>query len=297
MKFIRKSFLWIMLLASCTLLVYILLKGPCGSPVEYSLGTLDARFGISKTDFLAIMADAEEIWEKAAGKELFVYSEEGSLPINLIYDERQEVADRNKGLENRIDETKDTADSVKAQFESLKARHEAGQAEYESMIAAFERAQNSYNTKVTYWNEQGGAPKNEFQKLENDRVELKRLQGILEAKRIEVNALGDQVNLLIKKYNSLVRAVNSNIDTINLSADKEFEQGEYIAKGGSEEINVYEFTTKEQLSRVILHEFGHALGIDHNDNPDSVMYYLNEAEGLVLSPEDVRDLKAVCRIK
>ena len=62
---------------------------PCTTPMGYKLGTFDARFSLSKEDFLAITKDAIKTWENAAGKSLFVYDERGTLTLNLIYDERQ----------------------------------------------------------------------------------------------------------------------------------------------------------------------------------------------------------------
>jgi peptide methionine sulfoxide reductase MsrA len=297
MKFLLKSFLILIIFGSIGYSTFTLLKGPCDSPIEYSLGTFDSKFGISKTDFLAIVSDAEKIWEQALGMDLFTYSSEGSLPINLVYDERQALADRNKGLESKISVTKESADSVKDTFEALKVRYEAEQVEYKKMIESFTTIQDAYNTKVKYFNSQGGARKNEYDALQNERAEIERLKALVEKKRQEVNDLGTQVNALVQKYNSLVKTVNSNISVINQSADKEFEQGEYIMKNGKEEIDIYEFTSRAQLKRVILHELGHALGIDHNDNPDSIMYYLNEGEGLSLSAEDIRDLKMACKVK
>ena len=43
-------------------------------------------------------------------------------------------------------------------------------------------------------------------------------------------------------------------------------------------------TPKEKRRTVVLHEFGHLLGLKHNDNPDSVMYPSSDVQ--TITPED-----------
>ncbi|MES2214229.1 MAG: matrixin family metalloprotease [Patescibacteria group bacterium] len=102
--------------------------------------------------------------------------------------------------------------------------------------------------------------------------------------------------MLIRKYNSLVDQANQKVSTINESAGKEFNEGEYIYDEAGQRINIYEFTSRAELVRVLAHELGHALGLDHNSNPDSIMYYLNQSENGALTPEDSADLEALCHL-
>jgi predicted Zn-dependent protease len=61
-----------------------------------------------------------------------------------------------------------------------------------------------------------------------------------------------------------------------------------------EEINIYEFDSRTALLRVLAHEFGHALGLDHNDNEQSIMHYLNSSTNLKPTKEDLAALREVC---
>jgi chromosome segregation ATPase len=297
MRIIQSVLLVIVIVASISYSGYVYIAGPCRAPLEYSVGRLDEGFKMSESEFLKAIAEAEAIWEEGIGKDLFVYDPDGKLPVNLIYDERQATADRNEALELEVDETKESADTVKREFETLRDTYEAREREYEALLADFKAQQADYVADVRYWNDRGGAPEGEYKKLEAEGARLKSLHASLEEKRLEVNRLAREVNSRVDAYNRLVKDINSTIETINESADKEFEQGEYISEGRSALINIYEFRERSQLVRVIAHELGHALGIDHNDNPESIMHYINKSDSLEASVEDIASLRAACRLK
>lgn len=269
-------------------------KNPCTSTITYKIGTFDSRFGISQQDFLAVIEEASLIWEKPIEKDLFTYDPEGDVTINLIYDSRQKTTQTNAQLHTDALKISQLASSVKAQFLALEDKRKLREEEYVTMVARFEEHQNTYSDQVTYWNDNGGAPEKEYTMLMNLKEDLTAERAILERKRLEVNTLVEQINIFIRKYNLLVSDANENINTINLSAGKEFEEGLYDPN--KNEINIYEFSTNKKLLRVVTHELGHALYLPHNDNPQSIMYALNQANTLTLSKEDLEALKTKCKL-
>ncbi len=271
---------------------------PCRNPIEYSIGTFDTRFGVSRTDFLGAVSQAGALWEKAIGKPLFKYSEAGSLKINLIYDERQLETQKNAGLQLVIDKNKKSSAEVKLQYSALNENYMLKESEYKTLFAQFKQRSDAYVKNIEYWNSQGGAPKNEFEKIKAEKNELSILQQNLEAKRLEVNRLADEVNAMIHTYNDLARNNNSVINEYNQSqfVGQEFNEGIYKQDDRGKVIDIYEFTDKNRLFRVLAHELGHALTIGHNENPQSIMYALNQSTNQKLSVEDIRDLKTVCRL-
>jgi chromosome segregation ATPase len=251
---------------------------------------------------LADIKEAQDIWEETfMGDEkprvLFVYKEDADLPINLIYDERQATVDTNKTLKSEVNQTISSADQIKTRFLALKDQYAVGEEKYNDLKARFETELKSYNSEISYWNGRGGAPTGEYEKLNQKKATLEQTRNELQKAAVSLNNLGTQINSMLDDYNDLIHAANSNVDKINQSADKEFEEGEYISDATGERINIYEFENKNDLIRVLAHELGHALGIGHNDDPKSIMYYLNEASGLFLSAADVAALKTACKIK
>lgn len=254
METFRKIALVIIILASSAISYKILTEKPCDRPLTYHVGTVDAGFGIDREDFLKAVSEAESLWEKSVGMDLFAPDSKGVLSISLIYDERQSVTNQSRDLSLKIGQTKVSAQSVKAELDGVKARYDAARAEYTS-----------------------------------SRVKSESL-------RLEVNALADQADALVDKYNAIVREVNADVGAANALPDREFEQGQYSSAAAGRKIDIYQFEDHAKLVRVLAHEFGHALGLDHNDDPSSVMYYINQAETTRLSDADVESLKAACEI-
>lgn len=295
---ILKYVLGIAATATIGYLLYINLNtSPCDQPLTYRIGTFDTKFGISKEDFIATLESSESIWEKPAGKNLFAYSPNGKIPVNLVYDDRQALTDRNKILTNKIEETKMSADAVQVEFQNLKNIFSQKNAEFTALQNSFTARLNTYNTNVEYWNTRGGAPENEYKKLATEKDTLATLRTELEQKYQDANAVAGQINALIDKYNLLVDHANTDVRTVNSTAGQEFSEGEYIEDTHGARINVYQFETKEKLRRVLAHEFGHALGLDHNDNPKSIMYKLNQSSNIIPTSEDMAALRIICKLQ
>lgn len=265
---------------------------PCDSPIHYTIGAFDERFGISQKDFLATIQEAEDIWEKPISKNILEYAPEGGLTIHLIYDDRQKTTQYNQLIKTDLTKINELARSVKEQYLSLTEEYAGQKQDYGDMMARFKDQQDAYAEQVAYWNTHGGAPKDVYNKLILEKEELDTEYAALDKKRLALNDSIEQINTFIHKYNLLVNNANTNIETINRSAGREFEEGVYDP--AKNEITIYEFSTPDKLLRVVTHELGHALGLPHNDNPESIMYALNQAATSVLSKDDIAALQARC---
>jgi len=77
----------------------------------------------------------------------------------------------------------------------------------------------------------------------------------------------------------------------------EFQEGFFESKKGKQSINIYHFSNETKLVRLLVHELGHALRLNHSSNPNSVMYRLNQIDTVELTADDIAALKARCEGK
>jgi len=247
-------------------------------PITYRIGKLDPRFGISKSDFIDVCERAKSRWEKALGRSLFVYDATARFTVNLIFDKRQERTIQRRKIQNRMDSRGRSYNRLLDQHSRLLQRKSELEAAYDHALADFNEKTDAYNADVSYWNKNGGAPEDKYSELQRTKTELEEEQRGLEKQRRELNTEVKDLNELSDQINQL--ADKNNLDVILYNGQfvhpREFEQGLYDGKG----INIYEFDKQADLEIVLIHEFGHALGLLHAKSPTAIMFYRFEKQDL-----------------
>ena len=281
----------------------IFIKTPCSEPIPYILNTFDTQFNISKSYFLSALSEAEAIWEKPFGMNLFIYTPENSaldvLKINLIYDYRQQATSKLASLGIIVKNDRASYDMLKKKFTALKAQYDIKKAAYDARVESFNAKQQAYETEVNYWNSRGGATPEEYNRLQAEKVSLKQEASQLQSEQVEINSMVDEINALVVALNRLVGTLNLSVNqynTVNGARGESFEEGVYVSDGFNREIDIYEFSSRAKLVRVLAHELGHALGLDHMDDPKAIMYKLNQSSNLTLSEADLNALKTKCGV-
>jgi predicted Zn-dependent protease len=95
---------------------------------------------------------------------------------------------------------------------------------------------------------------------------------------------------LVERYNSAVNDFNATRD----SQEEVFDQGLYTG----ENITIYQYNDYNHLVLVLAHELGHALGIDHLEDPSALMHYLLEKQdvnNITLTENDKQAIENICQ--
>jgi hypothetical protein len=270
---------------------------PCSKPLTYAIGNVDSQFGVSEAELKTLTQEAEAVWEKPSGKNLFEYDANSEFKINMIFDERQQRTNEAEKLNSQLDGLEASHQKMLKKYDNLSASYQNRLNEYNRGLKSYEKKVKEYNSKTDYWNEQGGAPEDEYEKLKDEKKELDATYKKLDRERSELNKLVGQVNNVASEEGKLVSNYNNSVTTYQMKygGQREFEKGVF----NGEAINIYEYRDPEDLRLTVVHEFGHALGIDHVSNPVSIMYPMigeQEMENPILTAEDLNELRAVCKL-
>lgn len=248
----------------------------CDAPIRLRIEVIDPGFGVSQADVKSAIEQAANLWSAAAHRPLFAYDPKGDVAVNLIYDERQETAKRYVEAQGHIQAIAQKATLILNALKPLQAALKESEQSYSSQLAAFDRVKD-------------------IQALGGAGTAVNARMADLQKKKLELDRLNAQINAQIEQYDALVESANAELKALSDSGKTgiELTAGHYAEEDGTRRIDIFEFRDRTDLLLVLAHEMGHALGLNHNKNPQSVMAPLIVTKEVALSPNDVADLKAL----
>ena len=265
-------------------------------PVDYALGEFDERFGISKEKFLEIAEQAKKVWEDAAGRRLFSLHGEGTLKINLIFDWRQERLLGAMKAKATLDGTGRSFDQLQSDYNERSRMLDHYRRSFEEAAQSYKVHLEGYNARVARWNESKDHTDSEYNALQSARREIESEQSDLEKKKADLNSRGEEFNRLGEKLTELAGKHNVDVENFNgtYAQSRDFEKGLFDGKS----INIYEFGREDDLKLALVHEFGHAIGLGHAENPKAIMHpklAVQDIGTIRLTSEDLNLLRSKIR--
>jgi hypothetical protein len=268
---------------------------PCIVPLPYALGSIDERFGINTETAQRLAEEATAVWESALGRQLFTYTENANFKIDFVYDERQARSESAEAVKAALDQKENASKSINEEYERLLAEYNKIKESYEAKVASYNGRLETFNRTVDRYNQSGGAPQAEYETLQKTERGLKAEEATLATEAKNLTTLASNLNAVSEEGNNIISEYNEGVVQYNqtYTGGEEFTQGEY--NGTS--IEIYHFKDQTELRNVLIHEFGHAIGLPHVEGRQSIMYYLMDEQPATseLSNNDLAALSRVCK--
>lgn len=251
---------------------------PCSQPLSYSIGEIDPRFAISAEELEEAVDAAAHTWNNGAGVTLLtkknVETQESDIHIRLVYDGRQERTDRELRFRERIRTRQISLDQQQARHDNKRDRFEESSREYRILAKRTTERLDELNAWVVEKNDEGGFKESDLGQFERRKEEVERRQERVRDERRKLDRLAREINSEMDELNEKYDQHNQLVEQYNeeFAGDLRFTKATYqnAANGGI--VTVSQFMNKKELILILAHELGHALGLNHLDVPESVMY-------------------------
>jgi hypothetical protein len=269
-------------------------SAPCSKPIPYTIGTIDPRFHLTQEQVAEKLSNAADLWNTASGKVVLTYAPEDpkAMPVNFVYDSRQQTV----ALGQNIDATEASQNAARLELETLQKKYALAQQSYAAAVADFNAASAAYSKEVKRINASGGADQATYDRLQAEQTKLKQQQANLKVQGDALAQQGAELDSRVQAFNANVHQINQVVEAFNSNTAGDFEEGQYVRDTtGKQHIDIYAYKDEAELLHSLAHEFGHALGLGHNENTESIMFPYNKS-GTTLSEDDVAALKAACRL-
>ena len=253
------------------------LTHPFDQRIRYRIAEVDPRFGLSKDEVIQLSQQATDIWKIGTGNDYFIYDPNAKLTIHLIYDERQDESNQRRQQLGNIEQNQQIWSNKNQKLKQLKDEIDRANILLDTKKIQLDAQLDQYNQQIAMMNQNGGIHPSQRDLFIQQRHQLQQQIFALEQEINLYNQKIQKLNDQVSELNQINNQLNQSIDQFNQRFQARlFDKGLFNGK----QINIYEFSSKDDLRLTLAHEFGHALGLKHNQDPVALMYPLMQDQNM-----------------
>ena len=309
------------MMSKVIILFLLLLNISYASYQEVRIGKIDSEYKdrVTKEQLRNILKEIENTLESQLNMNIFDYSNKGKeinltyLPPSRLEKQIERKVKRLKDKEKKINDLNKYFPSKQEEIDTLK--HEV---EYENTLV--NQKVKVYNDYVKNINQNKNLTTSEFNKIKEELKQKKKILNtdirIFKKKQSQYKRLINQYNQKINSYNYHINVFNqlsNEIEVMSRSFKKVkgmtfgikevklktvYKNGQQIRQKEENQtmnkIEIYGFSSLNELKAILAHEIGHLVGISHIYTNGALMNPIlqkNQIENLFLTKEDIKAFK------
>ncbi|RLZ06706.1 matrixin [Acinetobacter sp. 2JN-4] len=233
-------------------------------PLHYRIANFDPRLKISQQQMIDLSKQAAAIWEKDTGQHYFVYDPEAEFSIHLVFDQRQIRSMKRAESLNQLEHEQQIWLNENQQLQQLKQNVAQSKMQLE-----LQKTEYQTGVENLQQHKQRSSIKTLFTSIQKQQQDLEQQSVQLQTRIAKHQQLVQQLDLQTEKSKQLYQQLTQSIAEFNQTFKPQtLHKGQF----DGDKIFIYEFSSIDDLRLTLAHEFGHALGLKHTQDPKSLMY-------------------------
>lgn len=238
------------------------------NPLHYRIANVDPRLNLSKQDVIDLSKQATAIWEKDTGQKYFSYDPNAKFVINIVFDQRQVRSMKRSENLSQLEQNKKVWLNQNEQIQEFKADLTQTATQLELQKIQYQIDHENYEQQLSKLN---SSKKNTagLAKIEKLRLSLANQSVDIQKQIEEYNQKKQQLDQQMKAFDQRHQELADAVAQFNQTFKPVvLHKGQFK----DNQIFIYEFSSIDDLRLTLAHEFGHALGLKHTQDPKSLMY-------------------------